>query len=341
MSNANSITTPCAETAQAFPKHRVKVPRLEFQDGKNLTSFELSKLVAKIPAILGIKRAVLRALADHYPNIWPSVETLAHEAGFGTTATRKYLRELEIVDKFIKPIGARKGGRNVTEQYVIDVKAIFAAIPKETQRDTSGFEQNPTRGEQNPTPGVAEQRSNKELKEKSSAAASAAAAHFPISDELWEFLTTQLTEEDRTRLAFSEEIFNKTRDWNGPRGTDPAWQSVVDPPEVWLNDSLNGFWVAMSMDYTGDGDDDFEWEWWNEPQDKVDGWFLNEVRSRVLSYGNDAAERQRWNAIEERWRGRRSPGGRDPECSKKRACSVDEKVLPLPFLQTSAAVVTL
>src|SRR5438874_1979300 len=101
-----------APTAQAFSESierkttpRVNVPRLE-----EMTSFKLSKLVTSIP-LAGIKRAVLRALADHYPNVWPSVATLAQEAGFGTTATRKYLRELE-ADGFIRSVGSRKGGRS-------------------------------------------------------------------------------------------------------------------------------------------------------------------------------------------------------------------------------------
>jgi len=139
----------------------------------DMTSYKLSRRVALLE-IKGIKKAVLRVLADHYPNVWPSIDTIASQAGFGTTATRTAVRELER-DAYIAPCGHKHGGRCGSEQYVINVELILAKSesPK-TQRDALPFKdlaggtenptpraQNPTSRVPNPTPDVAKQSSNR------------------------------------------------------------------------------------------------------------------------------------------------------------------------------------
>jgi len=138
-----------------------------------MTSYKLSRRVALLE-MKGIRKAVLRVLADHYPNVWPSIDTIASQAGFGTTATRMAVRELER-DAYIAPCGHKLGGRCGSEQYVINVELILAESesPK-TQRDALPFAkeagglenpmphaQNPTSRVPNPTPDVAEQLTNR------------------------------------------------------------------------------------------------------------------------------------------------------------------------------------
>ncbi len=162
--------------------------RVEPQDG--VTSYALSRRVA-ILEIKGVRKAVLRVLADHYPNIWPSIGTIAFEAGFGTTAVRKALRELEL-DGYISPIGDRRGGCRGSEQYRIHVEAITMGPSRSgTQREplpssnpTPG-EPNPTPRAKSPTPRVAEQRNKQSRTEKENHHASGALRDwFSIKAEL-------------------------------------------------------------------------------------------------------------------------------------------------------------
>jgi hypothetical protein len=46
-----------------------------------VTAYELSRAIATIRYFKGVEKAVLRTLVDHYPRVWPSVETIAEESG--------------------------------------------------------------------------------------------------------------------------------------------------------------------------------------------------------------------------------------------------------------------
>ena len=169
---------------------RVAVQRVE-----GMTSYKLSRIVAELESVRGVKKPVLRVLADHYPNIFPSMETIAMQAGFGTTQTRAALRVLE-ASGFISPLSAKQGGRQKGTQYALNVGKILALhngeSNEETQRlplpleveyptapDTKG---NGSRTETqrlptlNPTAPVAKQRSNRESKERREQANGANAA---------------------------------------------------------------------------------------------------------------------------------------------------------------------
>jgi hypothetical protein len=71
-------------------------------------------------------RAVLSAMADHYPNIRPSVKTLAASAGITERPTHTNLRVLESMG-YIKtlPRERRKGGPGNTVQYLMDAKRVL------------------------------------------------------------------------------------------------------------------------------------------------------------------------------------------------------------------------
>jgi hypothetical protein len=161
-----------------------KTRRVPVERHAGMTSYRLSKLVAELKCLRGAKKAVLRAMADRYPRIWPSVETIAKDAGFGSTQTRVSLRQLE-ADNLILPRTHRRGGRGLAVQYEINVLKILSLIEEQRQRETqwrplpfddrnpTDSEQNPTVAGQNPTVfvenptvAVAEQRSNRELTEK-------------------------------------------------------------------------------------------------------------------------------------------------------------------------------
>jgi hypothetical protein len=130
-----------------------KPRRLNINREEGLNSYKLSKMVADLRCLDGIGKAVLRAMADRYPNIWAAVPSLAAEAGFSETATRNRLRMLERTG-YISPLGDRRGGRNNTEQYILHVHFIRTVL--ETQRLETVLEQeNSPSNELNPTPDVA------------------------------------------------------------------------------------------------------------------------------------------------------------------------------------------
>lgn len=162
-------------------KSRVKIDRAD-----GLNSYKLSRIVAGIRSIQGVKKNVLRVLADYYPNVFPSVETIADDAGWGTTKTRLALRELKNAG-LTWVVGTGKGGRGRSTQYVLNVEAILAVHTADTEHHVLPLTErkklnptpqdgNPTHGvgfipetqhmePQNPTHGVGEHRSNKELKD--------------------------------------------------------------------------------------------------------------------------------------------------------------------------------
>jgi len=171
---------------------------IERSDG--LHSYKLSKMVADLRGVRGSYKAVLRAMADRYPNIWMSVRSLAEEAGFGETETRNALRLWEHL-QIINARGDKRGGRGNTEQYLFDVERLQETTSEEiqdaieiqrealalsrskrknpthsaafldtkpthsvalTQRTPLPFSVKPTHSAPKPTYSVGEQRSNKE-----------------------------------------------------------------------------------------------------------------------------------------------------------------------------------
>src|SRR6266581_5187639 len=94
---------------------------------KPITGYELAKLVGTIPkdVLSRAERSVLRAMADHYPNIWPRVAVLGGEAGYSETICRRALRQLEKRKLIALKEGSnRKGGRHPAA-YIIDVSAVM------------------------------------------------------------------------------------------------------------------------------------------------------------------------------------------------------------------------
>jgi hypothetical protein len=134
-------------------KSKVEIERLD-----GMTGYRLSRLVAKLKCLRGVKKSVFRVLADYYPNVWPAVGTIAEESGSGTTQTKKSLRELEREGWIseIVPKGAKRpkpGGRWSSVQYKIDVHKILTVIeaqerekePEQTGRPpSSSDDSNPT-----------------------------------------------------------------------------------------------------------------------------------------------------------------------------------------------------
>src|ERR1700730_2041239 len=116
MSSISERLKTAAKTAKT--QYHTKV---ESEEG--LSSFELSKYVNLIEVglwysgrvSLHTKIAVLRALADRYPNVWPGVPDIAKKAHSSPTQVRLALRELEFEDELITEIvrpghGSKGGG---------------------------------------------------------------------------------------------------------------------------------------------------------------------------------------------------------------------------------------
>jgi hypothetical protein len=147
----------------------VTVRRITVLAAPGVTGYWLSRAVAATPEIEGVAKAVLRALADHYPNVWPSVGTIAAESGWGDTATKDAI-SLLVRDGWMAPVGTRRGGRNNSEQYIISVQKIVDAtslpLPSatqtsrqptlskiETSRQPTPSDGNQSRGGRNQPPG--------------------------------------------------------------------------------------------------------------------------------------------------------------------------------------------
>jgi hypothetical protein len=99
--------------------HRDKVTRID-----GISAYYLSHQVTRLRCLRGVEKNVLRCLCDHYPNVWPSVETLAGESGWCERSVRKALRKLE-ADGWICPIYSRRGGTGNSGQYLINAEKIL------------------------------------------------------------------------------------------------------------------------------------------------------------------------------------------------------------------------
>lgn len=151
-----------------------KNKRLQIAPEEGVSAFELSRFVADIEVGLwysgrvafGTKAAVLRALADRYPNCWASVADIAKKAKCGTTQAKLALRELELEDNLISEIipngrKPKQGGASWTVQYRINVEGLTRLlelqplIKKIVGNPTDNPTDNPTGGGNNPTEPVA------------------------------------------------------------------------------------------------------------------------------------------------------------------------------------------
>ena len=101
---------------------REKVGALE-----GIRAFDLSLKQARPRCLKGAEKNVLRCLCDHYPKIWPSVETLAIESGWSVRSVRRALRMLE-ADGWMVNINGRRGGTGNSAQYRVIESRILDAF---------------------------------------------------------------------------------------------------------------------------------------------------------------------------------------------------------------------
>jgi hypothetical protein len=120
---------------------RIEVSRMD-----GLSAYKLSHLVSNLifvkPNARGqlrpdkTKKAVLRALCDRYPNVWPSVKDIAEKASCSVSQVQRALRDLEHKDRLIVDISTdpgKKGGRGqgCTAQYFIRDRKIFDIVQQQ------------------------------------------------------------------------------------------------------------------------------------------------------------------------------------------------------------------
>jgi hypothetical protein len=93
------------------------VKRIQIDPIEGLSAFKLSHIVSHLrfvrPNLRGqqrpdkVKKAVLRALCDRYPTIWPSLRDIADKASCSEAQARRVLRELEYKDRLIVDANSR------------------------------------------------------------------------------------------------------------------------------------------------------------------------------------------------------------------------------------------
>lgn len=74
------------------------------------------------------KKAVLRALCDRYPKVWPGIEDIAAKAGCSTAQARRALRELEHHDKLIVDVNSRITWRKPTAQEIKNGRPVHKLV---------------------------------------------------------------------------------------------------------------------------------------------------------------------------------------------------------------------
>jgi hypothetical protein len=125
---------------------------------EGLSAYALSQNVAKLQCVEGVDKAVLRALSDHYPNVWADVDTLAIESGWHVRAVQRAMRRLELQNWIngVRPLKDRVGGQGQSEQYVINDRKIIDALAMQRLEDAIQTGKMPTRdaglGDINPAP---------------------------------------------------------------------------------------------------------------------------------------------------------------------------------------------
>jgi hypothetical protein len=103
--------------------------RIHINPITGLSGYALSHMVAQLEAVTGVDKAVLRALSDHYPNVWADVDTIAIESGWSARAVRESMRRLEGWNWIngVRPLEERLGGQGNSDQYVINDRKIVDA----------------------------------------------------------------------------------------------------------------------------------------------------------------------------------------------------------------------
>jgi len=95
-------------------------------------SFKLVKRIIHSDRVEGVHKLILIILADYVNEgngnaAWPSVTTVANQAGTSIRHTRRIIRELEAEGVLIT---TRQAGLRGTNKYVIDVSAGVDTLPK-------------------------------------------------------------------------------------------------------------------------------------------------------------------------------------------------------------------
>src|SRR5260370_471383 len=96
---------------------RIHMHHMPIAGKKPLSGYKLSHIIAKLKfekvnergQFRGdkTKKAVLRALCDRYPDVWPGIEDIAANASCSTAQARRVLRELEYKDRLIVDVNSR------------------------------------------------------------------------------------------------------------------------------------------------------------------------------------------------------------------------------------------
>jgi hypothetical protein len=93
-------------------------------DKKPLSAYKLSHMISELEfsspvlrVVNGIvvlqirpdkaKKAILRVLSDHYPNVWPGIPKIAKLTNYSERQVRRVLRELEFKDRLIVDVNSR------------------------------------------------------------------------------------------------------------------------------------------------------------------------------------------------------------------------------------------
>jgi hypothetical protein len=120
--------------------------RIDIDKIEGLSAYRLSHLASSLvfvrPNLRGqqrpdkTKKAVLRALCDRYPNVWPSLADMAAKASCSVSQAQRVLRELERKDRLIVDISTvrgKKGGRGAgcTAQYFILDRKILDIVQQQ------------------------------------------------------------------------------------------------------------------------------------------------------------------------------------------------------------------
>ena len=114
-----------------------KPKRVTVLKEEGLTSWGLSQLIAEKVHLGKGRKAVLRAMADHYPNIFPSMGVLGAEAGIGERQARRNVNQLERMG-VVTLVGPRCVG-HVSRQYRLNVPIIMAWAAGNSDPDESQF----------------------------------------------------------------------------------------------------------------------------------------------------------------------------------------------------------
>jgi hypothetical protein len=257
-----------------------------------VTGYQLSRAVASIPEIKGVAKAVLRALADHYPNIWPSMETIARESGYGERVARMTVKRLAR-EGWVRVVGDARGGRAISNQYVLDERKILDAgqcagqrktlhvmpsLSTDTRHDLPGLAGNPAFYAQNPAPHAEEviiEENNKQscansVRHDSDPSSFSAAKE--CVQRVWDYYISALDKNPKL-LTFTplrqKKAFSRLREAMVKAGGD------MDRAEKLLNLAIDT--LAASKFHRGENDTGKAYDSWEKhlfpSQEKLEWWW--------------------------------------------------------------------